>query len=300
MRYNILWIDDEHDKQNAFKSLANSEGIIIFPYKVSTDGIKELENNIDKYDCVLLDAKVFNESENEVPTTHGLMNSIFKLKELQHKRHIPFFVYTGQADLQSNAEFETMLPNIKIFKKAIHNDALFKNIKEAIDKLPETQLKINHEVIFSIFRNGYLESAVESQVLNLIRTEPPNNNSELKGILSNIRSIHESCFLKLEDIGIIPQTADSFYKKVNHLSGNKKRDPNNNKMIPTTQIYQNEYIENLNKWVYLASSGYLHNLRDNQYNDYMISNYAVESLRNGLLELLLWFKQTVELNSKTT
>ena len=38
-------------------------------------------------------------------------------------------------------------------------------------------------------------------------------------------------------------------------------------------------------------------LGENQHNDgYMISNYAIESLRNGLLELLMWFKKTYQEN----
>jgi len=41
---------------------------------------------------------------------------------------------------------------------------------------------------------------------------------------------------------------------------------------------------------------YIHALNKGVTLDYMISNYALESLKSGILEILLWFKKTYEEN----
>ena len=133
------------------------------------------------------------------------------------------------------------------------------------------------------------------QVLELIKAELPINRVEIKSILTNIRSIHESCLLKLEHIKIIPRADDTLNNILRHLSGNKVKN-DEGKYAATTMEYQNDSIENLNKWLYFTCGKYIHNLKDENYNGYMISKYAVESLRTGLLELLLWFKKTCEEN----
>ena len=149
--------------------------------------------------------------------------------------------------------------------------------------------------VFEIFQKKYLSADVEKQVLDLIKADLPKSKNELKGFLTWIRSIHESCLIKLEEIKVIPDAEASFNVIIRQLSGNKSQASG---FAPTTKEYQNDAIENLNKWLYFTCGKYIHNLKDENYKDYMISNYAAESLRSGLLELLLWFKQTVELNSK--
>ena len=90
-RYELLWIDDQFDVQEAFLESAYLNGIDIVPYKVSKEGMNELENNLFKYDGVILDAKVYNESEDEVAKLTGLTSSIYRIKQLSNKRVLPYF-----------------------------------------------------------------------------------------------------------------------------------------------------------------------------------------------------------------
>ena len=91
----------------------------------------------------------------------------------------------------------------------------------------------------------------------------------------------------------MPSPQPSFINTVKHLSGNKTSASG---YQPTTKEYQNDAIENLQKWLYFTCGKYIHNLDDEKYKGYMISTYAMESLRSGLLEILLWFKKTYEEN----
>lgn len=91
IRYNVLWIDDEHKKLTSVISDAEMDDIILTPYSTSKEGIKALEEDIYKWDAIILDAKGWNESSDEVATTEGMHNSLDKIAELRYKRVVPVF-----------------------------------------------------------------------------------------------------------------------------------------------------------------------------------------------------------------
>lgn len=292
-KYNILWIDDEHENLGGFKLQAAQNDIVLNSFKSRNAGIAELLKNYPLYDGVLFDAKFF-EDEDDAAGSEDL-GALNKAKEslLQLPKKFEMFVLTGQAQLFEDKTFNTFVP--KYFRKGIAEDInnLFAELKQSADKQVDTQIRHDNQEIFSIFSSGYLPSEIELQVLELIKARLPVNRVAIKSLLTNIRSIHESCFLKLESIGVIPDSTAQFNTILRHLSGNKTSASN---WQATTKEYQNDAIENLNKWLYFTCGKYIHNLRDENYNGYMISKYAVESLRTGLLELLLWFKKTYEEN----
>lgn len=292
-KYNILWIDDEHEKLGGFKLQAAQNDIVLNSFKSRNAGIAELLKNYPLYDGVLFDAKFF-EDEDDAAGSEDL-GALNKAKEslLQLPKKFEMFVLTGQAQLFEDKTFNTFVP--KYFRKGITGDInkLFAELKQSADKQVDTQIRHDYQEIFSVFSSGYLPAEIELQVLELIKAELPVNRVTIKSLLANIRSIHESCFLKLESIGVIPDSTAQFSTILRYLSGNKTAASN---WQSSTKEYQNDAIENLNKWLYFTCGKYIHNLRDENYNGYMISKYAVESLRTGLLELLLWFKKTYEEN----
>ena len=80
--YQVLWIEDQPEAQPGFMDQAELQGIYLHNYRTSREGISELEQNLQKYDAVILDAKVYDESENEVPSTIGLRNARDRIIEL--------------------------------------------------------------------------------------------------------------------------------------------------------------------------------------------------------------------------
>jgi hypothetical protein len=294
-KYNILWIDDEHEKLSGFKLQAALNDLELRPFKSRIAGIAELEKNYQLYDGVLFDAKFFDE-ENDVSGSEDL-GAFSKAKDglLQLPKKFEIFVLTGQVQLFEDKTFNTFVP--KYYRKGIADDiiSLFSDLKESADRQEETQIRHEYPEVFSIFASGNLPKEVEIQTLDLIKAQLPVTRVEIKSMLTNIRSIHESCLLKLESIGVIPVINSSFNNKIKHLSGNKTA---SNNWEPTSKEYQNDAIENLNKWLYFTCGKYIHNLGDKNYNGYMISKHAVMSLRSGLLELLLWFNKTYEDNKQ--
>lgn len=292
-KYEVLWIDDLCDAQDGFIENAYLNDIEITAFKTSKSGMEDLAAKIEKYDAIILDAKVYDKSEDEVAKLTGLMSSIARIKELSYIERIPYFIYTAQPDLLDDVTFKELMGDITIFKKPSQKQELFQTIKNEGSQRINTRIKHKNPEIFSIFNSDYLPKEVGNQVLELIKSPLPLNRVDTKAILTNIRSIHESCFLKLEEINVIPDATATFNNIIKHLAGNKT--PANN-YKPTTKEYQNDAIENLHKWLYFTCGKYIHNLKDENYNDYMISGYAIESLKNGILEILIWFKKTYEEN----
>lgn len=294
-KYRVLWIDDEFEKLTHFIINADNNGIDIDAYKSNEEAFQILDKNLEIYDGIILDARFFD-SKDQVKGTEdltALKRSIERINQYKSRKDLPYFILTGQKSVLSNEDFEELFG--EIYRKSSREDVgrLFQDIKIAAEKSPIRQLRTNNPDIFEIFSLDYLSLEDEKQLLELLLMPLPETKAQLKSILSNIRSIHESCLIKLEEIGVIANAQDSFRKINKHLSGNKSHE---SKFKPVTPEYQNSSVENLNNWLYFTCGQYIHNLTQESYKEYMISKYAAESLRQGLLEILLWFKKTYEEN----
>lgn len=301
--YRILWFDDEHETSQLIKDDFLLEDILLIGISNSKQGLKELKDNYKNYQGVLLDGLFFNDPEDKGNALDDeAYGAVAKaLSELKAKGNIiPWFTYSGQKNfVKDKNKVWSILKDIefaegKVFDKNKDQDLLelCMEIKKAADAQPELQARHNNSEIFQIFELGYLSEKVEEQVLNLIIADAPKNLSEIKGILANIRSIHESCFNKLEQLKIIPNANDKISSILYHLSGR----PNRSKDYePDGFEYITRDIKNLHEWIYYTCGTFIHNLKNSEH-DYQISNYAVQSLISGILEILLWFKKTYQEN----
>lgn len=304
-KYKVIWFDDEHEKFQPIKDQAILEDIQLIGYSNSKEGTPELRNNYKDYDAVILDGLFFKEEGQKGTdidqTAFGEVAKV--LTELKAKGIVlPWYIYSGQPSFvkDKNDLLEVLkdktFANGKVFDKSKEEDfkELLAEIKKAADSNPERIIKINNPEIFSIFEEGILTDEVESQLMSLFKKHFYNDRAELKAILSNIRSIQESIFIKFENIGVLPNL-DKTAKKIRHLSGNITRNGSGD-FLPTTTVYQSPEIENLQKLIHFTCGTYIHNLEQAHYTGTVISNYAVQSMFFGLLELLLWFKKTYKEN----
>jgi hypothetical protein len=292
MRYKVIWIDDQCDEQKPFITFAEQMEIDITPFKFATEGLDELESNWGKYQGVILDAKGLKETINEVPKLDSLSYSMARLEQLKSKGYIPYFIFTGQPDLLNADLFQQMLNGKTPYYKDTDHERLFADIKSEINNLPDTQIYYKYKDIFEVFDLGYLDSKIRSQLIMAINNVDLTSNPDIKSNLVLIRGIQEEIFNKLRAVGIVPQNMTNFNGANKHLAGNV--DPKNN-YNPTTQVYQNSSITELNKLLYWVSGEYIHNVADQTY---YISHYTVKSLLFNLFELLLWFKATMKQYSK--
>lgn len=226
-KYEVLWIDDDAEKQDGFLESAYLEGLNINYYKTSKQGMEELKSKIEQYDAVILDAMVFNESEDEKAGLTGLQNSIKKINSLSERKKIPYFIFSGYIDKEEHASTREMLADETIFIKSKDNQALFNAIKEAADEQEITQLKHKYPNPFSVCDDGYLGNKEFIRVLQLTKDlENPENIINQQDALSPMRKILEALFAKLNTIGLIPDEIQNGKGAINgasiFLAGNNK------------------------------------------------------------------------------
>lgn len=304
--YKVMWFDDEHENFKPFKDEALlEENVQLIGFSNSKEGILELRDNYKDYDAVILDGLFFKTSEHKgTDIDDAAFGEVAKLlNELKaQSKIIPWFIYSGQPSfVKTKNSFvelfkDEAFANGKVFDKNKDEDftELLREIKKEADKNPERIIKMKNPEIFSIFDEGILSVDVESQLISLFKKHTYENSAELKSILTNIRSIQESIFIKLEGIKVLPKL-DKPNQKITHLSGNVKKG-SDGKYSPSSTVYQTSEIENLQKWIYFTCGTYIHYLENAHYTGEVISNYAVQSMFSGLLELLLWFKKTYKEN----
>ena len=267
--YNVLWIDDQWDTQEAFLTLCEQEGIDIKPFKTSKEGMIEFEKHLYEWDGVILDAKVFDETEDEAPSTIGLTKSIYKIKELLPKRYVPWFVFTGQPDLQSNDDFRNMLGGENYYRKSVDLEQLLIDIKSEADKLPETRIRKKYSNIFEIFDSAELLSILIGLDGNDVR-----NSS----YFNQMRKILEDIFSKLGQDGLFPSDCIKLNQQRSFLCSWKMA-----KYVP---VYIQQSIYSL---VEVSQDG-SHRLKTDD--DVKSGNapYLLQSSTMELLNIILWFK----------
>ena len=145
--YNILWIDDEWKKQDAFSDECRLQhNIHLEGYSTVKEGLIALEARLESWDGVLLDAEVCIEDEEQTPTVEGLSLCLTKLASLEHKKKLPHFVSSGKESVKNNELLKKMFGNFYI--KGDHDDILVRDMKREADVLWTTQLKHKYSDIF--------------------------------------------------------------------------------------------------------------------------------------------------------
>lgn len=148
MEYHVIWIDDEWDTRGApFIQTCKRNQIHIKPFKTRKDGMSALENNLKYWDAIILDAKAFNNSEDETAELDGLFAAITRLAELRSQRNIPYYIFTRQPDLFDDKTFERAVG--KFYKKNLEGqNKLFDDLKREVSKSTRFRIRtIYHDAI---------------------------------------------------------------------------------------------------------------------------------------------------------
>ena len=205
-KYKILWIDDEWDKTRAFKQeceeLYNME---LVPYRTRKDGMQALESNLDMWHAVILDAKMFDESENEVAKLIGLRKAISHLDCLSTRRYIPRFISTGQPDLLSSEDFKDMVGDY--YQKFKDDEKLIADILQAIQNAESSQIKAIYNNVFDSLETLGISEYTEPILLDiLLPLHYVEKQSTFKPIhhYNQLRQLVEYLFRACHNVGLIP------------------------------------------------------------------------------------------------
>lgn len=204
--YNILWIDDEWDKMPSFiQECEEAYNLKLHPYKTRKAGMEALELNLEKWHAVLLDAKMFDETENEVAKLKGLINAIKQLERLSAKKALPYFISTGQPDLLEDEEFEEMVG--KYYEKETDDIQLMEDMVAAINKAESFQVRAMYESVFNSLESIGLPEFSENILLDiLVPLHFTEKAASFKPVhhYNQLRQLIEYLFRACNKVGLVP------------------------------------------------------------------------------------------------
>lgn len=204
--YNVLWIDDEYDKMTAFQQECEDfNGLHLEPFRTRKAGMEALEKDLDHWDAVLLDAKMFDESENEVANLTGLGKAKQRLDELSMKRTIPYFISTGKPDLISDKNFRSLFGDY--YEKAKDDERLIEDMKKAIENSDKAQILNRYKDVFDALSSLEIRNEVESILTGiLLPMHYPAKDPNFKPVLhfNPLRQVLEYLFRACHKVGLIP------------------------------------------------------------------------------------------------
>lgn len=295
--FHIIWIDDEWEKNEAILD-RESEGFKITPFKVAKLGIEELEKNLEKYDAVILDAKGFKNSEDEVAKLNGLKYSLDRIKELSKHRVIPHFIFTGQPDLANDEAFNSFTEDIPIFKKGLENDALFERIAFEIQNRENTLIKNEYPGLFKSCEFVSPSSFFTfSEILKNIKS--PSYSFRDSYHFTPLRKELELLFRKANELGLLHDKCISETDEVNlsessnYLSG---YDCNHLK-IKCKKAHFTKIISEMVKNIIFVTGAASHTQSDKQTKKYNFDKhkkdidtpYLLYSITFQLIDIFIWF-----------
>ena len=213
-KYDVLWIDDQHESLEAVHKTATDFEIKLWPYKSMNGGCGELEANTSKYDAVLLDAKFF-ENETDVPGTEDtrwVHQTKDRIRDLDNT--LAYFVLTGQAKTYASPEFNNAFPHVFEKGKDEDEDTLFKMLVDACENRELTKLKHKYNECFKVFNLGTIELKYQPLLIDILSSLE--NQDFRKKNFSVMRDLFEASLLGLINIGCIPTNFVNQYGNPNH------------------------------------------------------------------------------------
>jgi len=313
-KYEVIWIDDEWEKMNAFKEECEViHNINLHPFRTQKAGMEALDSNINRWDAVLLDAKMFDQSEeNEVAKLDGLRKAIKHINQLPVRHQVPYFISTGQPDLMDNEAFEQLCG--KYYIKEKDDLQLIKDIKETIDNSTRFQIKSFYPEAIECL--GALNENAKESIVDILETmHYPETHPDFNPVLyyNQLRQILEWNFRYANKFGLIPDACIEI-KGVNlnqcccYLSGKNcdiihLRYGDYRSKIDFDRIVP-QYIENLMFLVLNLGNVNSHTTEldkkeINKLNDFFKtsvnnSRYLIFSLALQVCEISLWLRKYIE------
>lgn len=201
-KYNIFWIDDEHEALKSIKFQARDNDIILYPFKSLNAGIADLKKNYHKYDGILLDAKIL-ENDNDVAGSEDT-EFVHRAKEeiIQLPKKFDIFVLTGQAEAYKDNTFGKAFK--RVYQKGMESqiEQLFKDLKEAADKQPDTQIRHEHQRVFEACTEEYIGEVAALDILSFLKDEHQNDSERY---FNGIRQIVEDIFTAFCKFKLLPK-----------------------------------------------------------------------------------------------
>ncbi len=193
-KYHILWIDDEWDSMTSFKKHCLFEyQMELHPFKTQKEGLDDYARHPDFYEAVILDAKVLDESEQEVAKVSSLQKAVLRIKE--QFSDLPYFISTGQPDLLSDEMFKAFFPHY--YEKSTDDEKLCQDIIRTIEESPIRKIKSKYSYLFS-----WLMSPIYEEILSILQIVENDDNTNAD-TFNKVRKILDWIMTELNAYGLL-------------------------------------------------------------------------------------------------
>lgn len=205
--YNVLWLDDEYEKFETFKALAEYQGLKLHPFDLRQAGLDELRLHPNNYDAILLDAKMPEHSINEVAGINGVKDVV----NAAHELHVPVYISTGQPDLQQDSTFRLLFDNVFIKGDKTDefggDDELFAKMLSDLGQSEKADIHRRFSDVFTALNRMYLSSEGDEILLPILQALcfPENHpDFDAKHNYNQLRIFIEYLFRIFMAAGILP------------------------------------------------------------------------------------------------
>lgn len=300
MKYKVLWIDDDCNTTGRdFIGHAEQDDVDITAFESHEEGMGYLEKHLDDFQAVILDAKVKHKKNDTVTDLEGLRASRDRLIELNNNVDIdlPYFIFTGQPDYQTNELFQQSFGDFYI--KGKDNERLIEEIILRITESKNYILRKKYRDVLATCSNHLLGNEHFSRLFSLIKhIENVEKLTNTEDMLTPIRKVIERMFTRMAECEIIPEAIISNKGWINGSSlflANKHSDYEH-----LSEIIPPLVGENIHRLLNITQDG-SHaegelRLKVDQYLKNVQSDFLYKSCVFLLFDLLLWFKDFIEEN----
>lgn len=193
-KYNILWIDDEWEYMTSFKTFCKLHyKMELYPFKTQKEGLDEYARHPDFYEAAILDAKVLDESEQEVADVGNLQKAVMRIKE--QFKDLPYFISTGQPDLLSDKMFKSIFPHY--YEKNTDDEKLCTDIVNVIKDSSNRVIVNKYPELFS-----NLNKEIYDEVIDILKIHE-NREYNNADVFNKIRKVLDWLMKSISDYGLL-------------------------------------------------------------------------------------------------
>lgn len=319
--YNVIWIDDEWEDQIEFKEECEELNIHLHPFSYQKAGMDELDKHPNSWDAVILDGEIKDKSDNELPSTKGLLNALKHLSSMPLNKKVPYFISTGKDKVKKNE----MLEDEVIYEKGDDDEKLIDVIRSTIDNIELFKIKVLYRD--AIDQLNKISPNASEVILDILESmHYPDSHPDFNPILyyNQLRQILEYNFRAANKVCIVPDAC--FDNKGNpnlsqcshYLSGNNATEAkvrygecrgkdDYDKIVPKhIELMMRLILDlgNINSHSVKLNDSEEKELENYFNNNVFNSRYLIYSLTLNVCEITLWFKnyikshQNIEENKK--
>ncbi len=288
----VLMIDDDLAFASSLASRARKYRVLV-TYKTNLEeGFKELKEN-QKYQAVILDGKapMSKDQARGTEAENFVHEAIMKLKEMElvEKRIIPFCVHTAwYVQLEPSLRHRAKVFDKK--KTAIDDEQMkemFEYLHNEVAQLEETKIIAQYPEIFD-FADQYLDEEDHAFLVNILSAKMIPKREVMLERLAFVRRLEESVLnvfcreaLKVDPL-LYGMDGQSRTKDLIELIKVRK--------LASMHVSFMTYI------IYATLSTIVQHKapESSEYYNYPVTPYTVHTFINGLLDIILWVKDSID------